>query len=144
MESFTTGFLRASLLWLVAGVSLGVAMAMHPAWAIYRTAHLHMLLLGFVTMMISGVAYHVFPRFAATPLYSPRLARTHLVLANVGVAAMAIGFVWRLHNPRAGGVVLGAGAMASASGAYLLAWNLWKTLDCAALPITRLGARPAR
>jgi hypothetical protein len=142
MESFTTAFLRASLLWLVAGVSLGVAMAMHPAWAIYRTAHLHLLLLGFVTMMISGVAYHVFPRFAATPLYSPRLARTHVVLANLGVAAMAIGFAWRLHDPVPGAVFLAAGATASAAGAYLLAWNLWKTLDRAALPVTRIVARP--
>jgi cbb3-type cytochrome oxidase subunit 1 len=142
MESFTTAFLRASLLWMVTGVSLGVAMAMHPAWAIYRTAHLHILLLGFVTMMISGVAYHVFPRFSATPLYSPRLARIHLVLANVGVGAMATGFVWRLHNPAPGGICLGLGATASASGAYLLAWNLWKTLDRAALPVTRIAARP--
>ena len=142
MESFTTGFLRASLLWLVTGASLGVAMAMHPTWAIYRTAHLHLLLLGFVTMMISGVAYHVFPRFSATPLHSPRLARVHLVLANVGVAAMALGFAWRLHDPVPGGVVLGAGATASAAGAYLLAWNLWKTLDRAAKPVTRIAVRP--
>jgi len=142
MESFTTGFLRASLLWLVTGASLGVAMAMHPAWAIYRTAHLHLLLLGFVTMMISGVAYHVFPRFSATPLFSPRLARAHLVLANVGVVAMAIGFGWRLHDPTPGGLILGAGATASAAGAYLLAWNLWMTLNRAAQPVTRIAARP--
>jgi hypothetical protein len=100
-----------------------------------------MLLLGFVTMMISGVAYHVFPRFAATSLYSSRMARTHLVLANVGVAAMAVGFGWRLYQPAVGGAILGVGAVASASGAYLLAWNLWRTLDSAALPLTRIKAR---
>lgn len=142
MDSYTTGFLRASLLWLVTGVSLGVAMAVHPAWAMYRTAHLHLLLLGFVTMMISGVAYHVFPRFAATPLYSARLARMHLVLANVGVAALAVGFGWRLHDAIPGGALLGLGATASASGAYLLAWNLWRTLDRAALPLARISVRP--
>jgi hypothetical protein len=32
MEAYTTGFLRAALLWLVLGVSVGVAMAVHPAW----------------------------------------------------------------------------------------------------------------
>lgn len=143
MEAYTTGFLRASLLWLVSGVSFGVAMALHPAWAIYRTAHIHMLLLGFVTMMIAGVAYHVFPRFAAVPLYSPRLARAHLVIANVGVAGMVIGFIWRLHTPGVGGAVLGAGALASALGAYLLAWNLWNTLNRAAQPVTRIKARAA-
>lgn len=142
MERYTTGFLRASLLWLIAGVSSGVAMAVHPAWAWYRTAHLHMLLLGFVTMMIAGVAYHVFPRFAATPLYSARLARWHLLLANLGVAAMTIGFAVRLHLPAIGGAILGSGAVASAVGAYLLAWNLWRTLDKAATSITRIAARP--
>ncbi len=100
-----------------------------------------MLLLGFVTMMIAGVAYHVFPRFAATPLFSPRLARIHLVVANIGVTLMVIGFVWRLHAPLPGGVVLGFGASCSATGAYLLAWNLWRTLDRAALPLTRLVVR---
>ena len=143
MDWYTTGFLRASLLWLVAGVSSGVAMAVHPAWAWYRTAHLHMLLLGFVTMMIAGVAYHVFPRFAATPLYSARLARWHLVLANLGVAAMAFGFAWRLHAPGPGGALLGVGASASAVGAYLMAWNLWRTLDSAALPLSRIAVRPS-
>jgi len=142
MEAYTTGFLRASLLWLVTGVSVGVAMAVHPAWGVYRTAHLHLMLLGFVTMMISGVAYHVFPRFAATPLFSPTMARSHLVLANIGVAAMALGFGWRLHDPVAGGAILGVGATASAIGAYLLAWNLWRTLDSAALSLTRIQARP--
>lgn len=142
MDSYTTGFLRSSLLWLVTGVSFGVAMALHPPWVVYRTAHLHLLLLGFVTMMISGVAYHVFPRFAATALYSTRLARIHLVLANIGVATMAIGFVWRLHDPVRGGVCLGVGAVAAAGGGYLLAWNLWRTLDHAALMVTRMTARP--
>ncbi len=52
MDWFVNAFLKASLAWLAAGVSLGVAMAVHPAWAIYRAAHLHMNLLGFVAMMI--------------------------------------------------------------------------------------------
>ena len=69
------GFLRASLLWLVVGTSLGAAMAIHPAWAVYRPAHLHALLLGFVMMMIAGVAYHVIPRFTMAALHSPRVSR---------------------------------------------------------------------
>jgi cbb3-type cytochrome oxidase subunit 1 len=54
-----------------------VAMAVHPAWAVYRTAHLHMNLLGFVAMMIFGVAYHVIPRFTGHSLHSRRLAAVH-------------------------------------------------------------------
>ncbi len=136
-------FLKASLLWLALGVSLGVAMAVHPAWVVYRPVHLHLLLLGFVTMMISGVAYHVFPRFAATPLHAPRLMLVHFGVGNAGLVLVACGFVARAHAVAQAPIVLGLGGALSATGAYLLAWNLWRTLDHAAIPPTRLpAARP--
>jgi cbb3-type cytochrome oxidase subunit 1 len=145
MDRYVVSFLRASLIWLGAGVSLGVAMAVHPAWVIYRTAHLHMLLLGFVTMMISGVAYHVLPRFAAAPLHSPRLAAIHLVVANVGVAVLAGGFIVRFSSTARAMPMLAAGGVLSAAGAFALAWNLWRTLDRAAVPPSQLAAiRSAR
>ena len=146
MERYVVRFLRAALAWLAAGVSLGVAMAVHPAWTIYRTAHLHMLLLGFVVMMIAGVAYHVMPRFTATPLYSPRLASWHFVAANVGLALLAGGFIVRFHTATVAAWLLGAGGTLSAAGAYALAWNLWRTLDHAAVAPSRLtiSTRPLR
>ena len=49
MDWFVKAFLKASLVWLVLGVTLGVAMAAHPVWTVYRPAHMHMVLLGFVT-----------------------------------------------------------------------------------------------
>ena len=78
VDWFARDFIRASLVWLVAAVSLAVAMAVYPPWTIYRTAHMHMALLGFVTMMIYGVAYHVIPRFTGQPLWSPRLPGIHV------------------------------------------------------------------
>ena len=145
MDRYVVSFLRASLVWLGAGVSLGVAMAVHPAWVIYRTAHLHMLLLGFVTMMIAGVAYHVLPRFAAAPLHSPRLAAIHFIVANVGVALLASGFVVRFHSTAIAMPMLAIGGKLSAAGAYAMAWNLWRTLDRAAVPPTQLATiRSAR
>ena len=108
-------------------------MAVHPAWVIYRTAHLHMLLLGFVMMMISGVAYHVLPRFAGSPLYSPRLASWHLIVANVGLVLLASGFIVRFHALSIATPMLAAGGVLSASGAYMFAWNLWQTLSRAAV-----------
>jgi cbb3-type cytochrome oxidase subunit 1 len=143
MERYVLRFLRASLAWLAAGVSLGVAMAVHPAWTIYRTAHLHMLLLGFVVMMIAGVAYHVMPRFAATPLYSARLAAWHFVMSNVGLALLASGFIARFHSAAVGAWLLGIGGALSAAGAYALALNLWRTLDKAAVAPAILK-RPGR
>ncbi len=138
MDRFVLGFLRASLLWLVLGTSLGAAMAIHPAWLAYRPVHLHLLLLGFVVMIIAGVAYHVIPRFTAAALHSPRLAMVHLVVANAGLVLLACGFIARIHHPALAPWLLSGGGLLSASGAYLLAWNLWRTLDRAVAPPTRL------
>ena len=46
MEWFAKVFIRASLLWFLAGITPGLAMAIHPAWAVYRPAHAHMTWLG--------------------------------------------------------------------------------------------------
>jgi cbb3-type cytochrome oxidase subunit 1 len=121
-------FLRASLVWLVAGVTLGVAMAASPALLVYRAAHIHMLLLGFVTGMIFGVGYHVFPRFAGRPLASRRLMGLHWWLANGGVAGMATAFALRAAGAPWSPALLAAGGTAAALGAYLFAWNVWSTL----------------
>jgi len=123
--------LKASLSWLGAGVSLGIAMAVHPAWAVYRAAHLHMNLLGFVAMMIFGVAYHVIPRFSGHPLHSPRLATIHWWLANSGLALFAAGFVMLPHTTfgTPARVVVAVGGTLSAAASYAFVYNLWRTID---------------
>jgi len=97
MEWFVRAFTKASLVWLGLGVTLGVAMAAQPAWGVYRPAHVHMNLLGFITMMIYGVAYHVLPRFSGHPLYRRGLAGLHWTLANLGLATMVAGFGLQPH-----------------------------------------------
>lgn len=129
MEWFVRTFLKASLAWLGVGVTLGVAMAAHPAWTVYRPAHQHANLLGFVTMMIYGVAYHVIPRFSGHALHSARLARAHVWIANGGLALMVVGFACRAHGVGHAGAVLAAGGLLSAAGAYCFIYNLWRTLD---------------
>ena len=140
MEWFVKGFIKASLVWLGLAVSLGVAMAAHPAWVVYRTAHLHMALLGFVTMMIFGVAYHVIPRFTGNALHSRRLATVHWWIANAGLAALVAGFVARVHVPASALPVLTAGGALAAMGAYLFIYNLWRTID--GRPVSRPAAIP--
>lgn len=129
MEWFVRAFIKASLAWLAAGVTLGVAMAIVPQWMIVRPAHMHMNLLGFVAMMIFGVAYHVIPRFTGHELHSRRLAAVHWWLANVGLALLALGF---LLVPVLGFrpiALLGVGGTLAALGAYCFAYNLWRTID---------------
>lgn len=129
MEWFVRAFLKTSLVWLALGVTLGVAMAAHPVWTVYRSAHQHMVLLGFVTMMIYGVAYHVIPRFAGFPLHNRRAAGVHWVIANVGLAMMVAGFIMRVGRPDAGTIVLASGGILSALGAYIFVYLIWRTVD---------------
>jgi cbb3-type cytochrome oxidase subunit 1 len=140
MERGVVLFLKASLVWLVAGVTLGVCMAVHPALIAYRAAHIHLLLLGFVAGMIFGVGYHVFPRFAGRPLRDPRLLMPHWWLTNGGVAAMSAGFILRAEGIAGSPSLLAVGGAAAAIGAYLFAYNIWRTVESAAVRM----APPAR
>ena len=143
MTWFAKAFLKASLGWLALGVSVGVAMAAHPVWTVYRLAHVHTMLLGFVAMMIFGVAYHVVPRFVGFPLHRPALAGAHWWLANVGLVLMAGGFVARVLAPTVGTVVLATGGALSALGAYLFVYLMWRTIDGPA-QMSAAAARAAR
>ena len=58
MEWFVKAFIRASLAWFALGITLGLAMAAHPPWAVYRPVHAHMNVVGFITMMVFGVGLH--------------------------------------------------------------------------------------
>ena len=99
MEWFIKAFIRASLLWFAGGILLGVALAIHPAWLIYRPAHAHMNVVGFLTMLVFGVGYQLLPRLFGHSLHSTRLAVVHLICANAGLAGLVLGFLVRPHRP---------------------------------------------
>jgi heme/copper-type cytochrome/quinol oxidase subunit 1 len=77
MEWFVKAFIRASLVWFTMGIALGLAMAVHPAWVVYRPAHAHMNVVGFITMMIFGIGYQLLPRLFGHQLQSRALAIAH-------------------------------------------------------------------
>jgi cbb3-type cytochrome oxidase subunit 1 len=137
MDSFVRHFIKSSLAWLAGGVSLGVAMAIHPEWVIYRPAHMHMNLLGFVTMMIFGVGYHLLPRLGGSPLKWKRLPVFHLWIGNLGLALMVVGFILRPSIQATGQIILAAGGVCAATGALAFVVNIWRTLD---MGVVRLAA----
>ena len=129
MEPFVRNFIRASLVWFGAGIVLGLSMAFWPADTLaWRPAHAHAHLLGFVSMMIFGVAYHVIPRFSGSPLTSRGLARAHFWVANAGLAAMVGGWIVRVWLRATGAALLGLGGTLTAVGAAFFIYNIWRTL----------------
>lgn len=144
MDWFVRAFFKASLTWLGLGVTLGLAMAAMPGWIIYRPAHLHLNLLGFVAMMIFGVAYHVVPRFTGHPLFSTRLAGMHWWVSNGGLLLLATGFAVTPHAHSQGAWILAIGGLFSAVGAYAFILNIWRTIDGPGVPAARaVAARPS-
>ena len=129
MDWFSKAFVKAALVWLGLGVTLGVIMAMYPATAGYRTAHLHMNLLGFVSMMIYGVSYHVMPRFTGNAIHNVKIAVAQLWLANLGLALLAAGFALRAQGGRASIYFLALGGVMGAVAAYCFIYNIWRTLE---------------
>ena len=142
MDWFVVRFIKSALVWLGLGVTLGVSMAAHPLWIIYRPAHVHMNLLGFVTMMIYGVAYHVIPRFFGHPLYSRRLGGAQWWLSNAGLALMVVGFFMAPHYGTRSIPVVATGGTLSALGAFAFIFNIWRTIDGPAA-LRRVAETPA-
>lgn len=131
MDWYAKAFIRASLIWFVAGISLGLAIAIHPAWVVYRPAHAHMNLVGFVVMMIFGVGYQMLPRFFGHPIHNRALAAAHVWLANLGLAGLVAGFVLAPHVGTRSAPITATGGGLWAIGAYGFAYNMWRTFDAA-------------
>ncbi|MFA9459611.1 hypothetical protein [Thiohalorhabdus methylotrophus] len=88
-------FIVCSLLYAVIGGGFGAVQAIAPGLlpGAPARAHGHIMLLGFVAMMIYGVALHTLPRFANRPLYSERLANLQLWAANIGLVLLVVGWL---------------------------------------------------
>lgn len=142
MDSFAKVFIRASLIWFVLGITLGLAMAMRPTWVVYRPAHAHMNLVGFVVMMIFGVGYQILPRFFGHPIHSRWLAIAHTWLANVGLAVLVIGFLLAPHIGARSVPVTATGGTLWALGAYGFVYNMWRTFDAAERRRRLAASRP--
>lgn len=130
MSRVTRLFITASLLYLCLGVTIGVLFTIFPgAIGGFLPVHAHINLLGWVSMMIFAVAYHVLPRFSGRPLYSERLADFHLILSNIGLIGLMI--AWPLSKyawTPAIQVLLTGSALFYAIASYLFVFNLGKTV----------------
>lgn len=132
MEWYIKWFIRASLAWFTLGIFLGIAMSAHPAWVVYRPAHAHMNVVGFITMMIFGVGYQLLPRLFGHPLKSQKLAVGHWWLANGGLLLIVVGFFMAPNVPGDSSAwVTTTGGVLFTLGALAFVVNMWRTFDAA-------------
>jgi cbb3-type cytochrome oxidase subunit 1 len=131
VDWFVKAFIRASLAWFALGILFGLAMAAQPAWVVYRPAHAHMTVVGFLTMMVFGVGYQLLPRLFGHALFSRALAVAHWWLANVGLAGMVTGFVLAPHIGARSAPVTATGGLLFALGALGFVYNMWRTFNLA-------------
>ncbi|KPD32430.1 hypothetical protein AN926_03165 [Thermus scotoductus] len=110
--------LTTALLWFVAANLVGLLLGLGVLPYNWRPAHAHMQLLGFVSLMIYGVAYHALPRFRGVVFRRPGLALFQVGLANLGLLGMAL--AW--------GLGLGAEVWGAFAGLSLAAGLLFTLL----------------
>jgi hypothetical protein len=75
-------WLKLAVLYLILGISLGIAMGASQNFTL-RPVHAHINLLGWTTMALAGLIYSVFPKAGES-----RLARVHFWLLNLALPVM--------------------------------------------------------
>jgi len=89
MDNYPRLFIKAGLIYAFLGAALGVTIAIDPSLSVrLRFVHIHVNLLGFMAMMVAGVAFHVLPRFSARKLPWPAGMKYQFILQNTGLLGM--------------------------------------------------------
>lgn len=100
VRNATTRGMRMALAALAVTVSLGLLAAWHYAGhgtlalPVLADVHLSWGLLGWVGLLVIGVAYQVVPMFQMTPPYPPWLARVLDAAILLGLCALSVGRLW--------------------------------------------------
>ena len=129
MSRSTVKFIKASLFYLVLTSTLGAFFSVFPNLRAYKYAHVHLNLLGFMTMMVYGVGNHILPRFQGKPLHSERLAEVQFWAANVGLVALVAFESLKTATGRKAFVTLTATAgLIELLSIYMFVYNMWVTL----------------
>jgi cbb3-type cytochrome oxidase subunit 1 len=126
MSKVTVWFIKCALVYLVIATLLGIHMAVSGPMYPYMPVHVHLNLIGWMSMMIFGVAYHILPRFSGKPLWSERLSVWHLWLANIGLIGMVLG--WFLKGLAKGTLVLIVFSLIEGLSIFFFVVNMFKTI----------------
>lgn len=130
MESFVKNFIIMSIIYLAVASIIGIMMFADSSWLKVRFVHSHLMLLGWVSMMIYGVGYHILPKFAGKFLKHRSMAVVQFWLANIGLVGMVV-FYPLMQFDGGGGPYRGlavASSVMEAASVFLFFYNMLVTL----------------
>ena len=97
MPALSRYFIKIGLLYLIAGLLMGVIMRLQPVmnWSgqiqLLRPVYLHLIFIGWVTQLIMGVGYWMFPKLSREkPRGNERIGWAVLILLNTGLILRSI------------------------------------------------------
>ncbi len=133
MPALSRWFIKLGMLYLVAGLLLGAAMLAQPImgwsshWQVLRPVYLHFLFIGWVTQLIMGVGYWMFPKYSKEkPRGNETLGWLVLVCLNAGLVLRAIGEPLVILAPQVGlGWTLPLAALLLLAAGWGFIWNTW-------------------
>jgi cbb3-type cytochrome oxidase subunit 1 len=129
MDKFVKGFIVMSVVYLGAAAVMGIVMLSNQNVMALKFVHSHLNMLGWVSMMIYGVGYHILPRFMGRTLYSNKIGEAQFYLANISLMAMLLFYALNVYYPsdlyRTITVVSGA---VQALAIFLFLYNMLMTL----------------
>jgi hypothetical protein len=109
MPTLSRWYIKLGMVYFALGLMVGAAMLAQPVmgWSpklqVLRPVYLHFLFIGWVTQLIMGVGYWMFPKLSKdVPRGSVWLGWAVLILLNVGLVLRAIGEPAVILAPNAG------------------------------------------
>ena len=135
MSKITVWFIRFALIYFMLAILLGLHMSVTGPVYPWMPIHVHFNLLGWMSMMIYGVGYHILPRFSGVPLWSEKLSYWQMWLANIGLVGMAAG--WVVRSSSGNPMMLLAFSLLEGLSIVFFALNMFKTIKAAPAPVKK-------
>jgi hypothetical protein len=130
-----TLWLRLAVIYLIAGVGLGIAMGSTENFTL-RPVHAHLNLLGWAAMALAGLIYSVYPKAGES-----RLARIHFWLHNTALPVMMGSLCLLLYGHTEAVPVLAVSEFVAAAGVIVFACNVFRNVTADRAPV-RASAKP--
>lgn len=111
-------FLKIAAVYLVVGTLLGVYMGGTEKFAL-APVHAHLLLLGWASLALAGIIYHLHPAAGET-----RLARIHFWVHNLALPVFMAALAALLSGNPGAGPVVGIGSLVMFAGLLLFGINV--------------------